>query len=88
MYSIIFIEFLLFHASRGERGAKRRVKRPEAPTESWPADVRSELRQILPMHIGVFISSQNNTVLDCIRICACHAVINLLSPFLGPRPAQ
>ena len=34
-----------------ERGAKRRVKCPEAPTESWPADMRSELRQILPMHI-------------------------------------
>ena len=34
-----------------ERGAKRRVKCPEALTESWPADVRSELRQILPMHI-------------------------------------
>ena len=34
-----------------ERGAKRRVKCPEAPTESWPAEVRSELRQILPMHI-------------------------------------
>ena len=51
MYSIIFIEFLLFHASRGERGAKHRAKCPEAPTESWPADVRSELRQILPIHI-------------------------------------
>ena len=51
MYSIIFIEFLLFHASRGERGVKRQVKCPEAPTESWPADMRSELRQILPMHI-------------------------------------
>ena len=51
MHSIIFIEFLLFHASRG---AKCQVKCSEVPTESWPANVHGELWQILPMHIIFF----------------------------------
>ena len=33
------------------QGAKHWVKCPEAPTESWPVDMHSELWQILPMHI-------------------------------------
>ena len=44
-----------------ERGTKRRVKCPEAPTESWPADVRSELRQILPMHIIFAFTRTSNS---------------------------
>jgi len=41
-----------------DRGVKHRVKCPEAPTESRPVDVRSELRQILPIHITLYPADQ------------------------------